>query len=131
MRRCWRVLRWQLNDESEETDGEDEQFYDSFAEMHLDEFSLEISPQLIAPPVSSARTPPASSDSTDSSCGKLLPQLPNSIFCDYVWAKLMRMNPISMLQRLRRVNQTWKQMVESTVEWTALEFTRLDAPGYH
>lgn len=124
-------LMWQLRDNSEETNEEDEQFYDSFAVMNLDEFSLESSLELIAPPVSSARTLPASSDSSDPGCGNLLPQLPNSILRGYVWAKLMRMNPISMLQRLRRVNQAWKQMVESTVEWSALEFTRLDAPGYH
>lgn len=130
------LLIWRLRNNWEEPDEDHHEFYDNFATMNLEENFYEHEPmtlsELAAPPVSNAHVPSISSSFVvDSKCSKLLPGLPDSILRDHMWSRLMQKNPIAMLQRLRRVNRAWKQMVESTVEWTALEFTRLDTPGYH
>lgn len=111
-----------------------ENFFHAFASLQEVEedptlgFSAELSPR--APPAhgtassSYVVTPPASPT------GELLPMLLDSITRGVLWDKLCLPRSISLLYRLRRVNRAWRDFVGTTIEWTALEVTRLDNPGY-
>lgn len=60
----------------------------------------------------------------------LLPPLPDTVVKIHIFPRLVESVGPSMLWRLRRVNRTWYDFVGSLLEWCALEFVRLDAPGY-
>lgn len=60
----------------------------------------------------------------------ILPPLPDIIVIKVLWPKLNDPPSISLLYRLRRVNKTWMRLISGTVEWSALEFVKLDNTGY-
>ena len=76
-----------------------------------------------APPVNDIRE-------TSGGIGTLVAKLPDSIARVVFLSALLRCRPISLILRLRRVNKHWRDLISTTVEWVALEFTRLDASGY-
>lgn len=62
--------------------------------------------------------------------GALIPALPDSVVRDEVWPMLMSSPTVSLLLPLRQVNLSWNRFISSTIEWSALTFILLDAPGY-
>lgn len=60
----------------------------------------------------------------------LLPPLSDELVLSRVWPLLHERVNISLLWRLRRVNRAWREKVGNTLEWAALEFVRIDAPGF-
>jgi hypothetical protein len=110
-------------------------FFDAFAELSLgDDDPRPVASRgsgscSVTPPGSLASvgavTPPAHVSS-----GELLPPLPDLIARTALWDALRLPRSISLLYRLRRVNRRWRDFIGTTLEWTALEFTKLDNPGY-
>ena len=62
--------------------------------------------------------------------GTLLPPLDDELVVREIWPLLHKRVNVSLLWRMRRVNRAWRDRVGTTVEWTALEVVRVDAPGY-
>ena len=60
----------------------------------------------------------------------LLPPLSDELVFSQIWPLLHKRVNVSLLWRLRRVNRAWKKKVSTTLEWAALEFVRVDSPGY-
>lgn len=60
----------------------------------------------------------------------LLPPLSNELVLTRIWPLLHRKVNISLLWRLRRVSRAWRESVSMTLEWTTLEFVRIDTLGY-
>ena len=60
----------------------------------------------------------------------LLPPLSDELVFLHIWPLLHQRVNVSLLWRLRRVNRAWKKKVGTTLEWAALEFVRIDSPGY-
>lgn len=59
----------------------------------------------------------------------LLPPLSDEFVFSRIWPLLHQRVNISLLWRLRRVNKAWRGKVGTSLEWTALEMVRVDAPG--
>ena len=91
-------------------------FFDSFAALSLDETEIAAAIESKSPPVSKK-------------C-RLLRLVPIAITRGTVWDKLRIPPSISLLFRLRHISKGWREFVSTTEEWVALEFTRLDTPGY-
>ena len=62
--------------------------------------------------------------------GILLPGLADELVAEEVWPRMFIDPSLSLLFRLRRVSRSWFRFVESQLEWQALDFIRLDNPGY-
>ena len=60
----------------------------------------------------------------------LLPPLSDELVFLHIWPLLHERVNVSLLWGLRRVNRAWKRKVGTTLEWAALEFVRVDSPGY-
>jgi hypothetical protein len=95
-----------------------DEFFDSFANLSLGE---------LTPPEAERccmghSAPPVSHN------GRMLLPLPDSLVTDVRWRHIPR--SISLMCRLRRVNRAWRDYIVTTVEWIALEFTKLDSRGY-
>ena len=60
----------------------------------------------------------------------LLPPLSDELVLERIWPLLHKRVNISLLWRLRRVSRAWKEGVGTTLEWAALEFVRIDSPGF-
>ena len=60
----------------------------------------------------------------------LLPPLSTELVLTRIWPLFHRKVNISLMWRLRRVSRAWRESVSTTLEWTALEFVRIDTPGY-
>ena len=93
-----------------------DEFFDSFASLSFDDASTVPRVGCITPPVSE-------------NSGLLL-LIPHLVTTTTVWNKLRSPPSISLLYRLRHVSRGWKNFVSTTQEWAALEFTKLDTPGY-
>jgi hypothetical protein len=115
-----------------------EEFFDAFSSVTLGEakgdllYDLSTIPTF-GPPLVPVTTPPACVTAlpTRVTCGgQLLPLLLDSITTGVLWDKLRLPHSILLLYRLRRVNKAWHDFVGTTIEWTALEFTKMDNPGY-
>lgn len=98
-------------------------FYDSFASLTLSDSDDDLSDSVQHPPA--ARPLPFSSSQYT-----LTSVLPDTVIKGPVWAALNSPPSISLLRRLNRVNNAWRSFTSGTVEWAALEFVRLDTPGY-
>jgi hypothetical protein len=62
----------------------------------------------------------------------LLPPLPNSLVRRHIWPRLVNQWQAPQdLVSLTAINHLWQRFVESTLEWHAANFVRLDMPGYH
>ncbi|KAG0618880.1 hypothetical protein M758_4G098100 [Ceratodon purpureus] len=107
---------------SEVSDDEIENFQDAFATLSLEEQVPEegedIPPQL----TESRVTPSYTADSSSSS--------PNANVRDRLWRALNSPPTIAQLDRLCGLSLPWREYMNTTLEWTALEFTRMDTPGY-
>lgn len=110
-----------LSSELPEEDLDD--FYDSFATLSLGDPAdgREATPQTAG----SRRTP-----SYSPTLHILTPMLPDEVIHDHLWHALNCPPSISLLRRLRGLNRAWRDYLGTTLEWTALEFTRMDTPGY-
>ena len=60
----------------------------------------------------------------------LLPPLSDELVLSQIWPLLHKRVNVSLLWRLRKVNRAWKNKVGTTLEWVALEFVRIDSPGF-
>ena len=60
----------------------------------------------------------------------LLPPLSDELVLSQIWPLLHKRVNVSLLWRLRKVNRAWKKKVGTTLEWAALEFVRIDSPGF-
>ncbi|KAL2652777.1 hypothetical protein R1flu_020905 [Riccia fluitans] len=66
--------------------------------------------------------------SSSRTCCLLLPQLPNDVVESEIWPRLTH-TPV-LLWNLRRVNRAWRNLVGSSVQWSALELVRINDPSY-
>ena len=60
----------------------------------------------------------------------LLPPLSDELVLSQIWPLLHKRVNVSLLWRLRKLNRAWKKKVGTTLEWAALEFVRIDSPGF-
>ena len=60
----------------------------------------------------------------------LLPPLSDELVFSQIWPLLHKKVNVSLLWRLRKVNRAWKKKVGTSLEWAALEFVRVDSPGF-
>jgi hypothetical protein len=60
----------------------------------------------------------------------LRPPLSDELVLSQIWPLLHKRVNVSLLWRLRKVNRAWKKKVGTTLEWAALEFVRIDSPGF-
>jgi hypothetical protein len=67
----------------------------------------------------------------DTSCGCMVPGLPDEFIRRVLWPNFLTV-PLRTedLVRFRVVSKSWHRFVCSTLEWQALEFVRIDTPGY-
>ena len=98
-------------------------FFDAFASLTLESdcpctlaTTLTTAAVGIAPPESKER--------------QILPFLPNVVTCAALWNKIWLLQSISLIFKLRRVSKGWCDFIGTTLEWTTLEFMRLDNPSY-
>ena len=72
----------------------------------------------------------ASSSSPGCRSAELIPSLPNALVQDHVWPLLTDCPSVTLLIFLRSVSSSWRQFLETSVEWNALRFLYMDTPGY-
>ena len=70
------------------------------------------------------------SESRRKELGTLLPPLTDELVLTRIWPLLHQRVNVSLLWRLRRVNRAWREKVSTTLKWTALEWVRVDSPGF-
>ena len=115
-----------------------EEFFECFAALSLaDQDTDDFGDDSSAPP-ESCETDVASSFKFGFSIpipqpekNSLIEGLSDAIVREHIWTKLKLPPSISLIYRLRRVSKSWRELINSNIEWVALEFIRRDASGYH
>lgn len=110
-----------------------DEFYDAFVSLNLGDSaaagsSIQSSDEVLT--IERSSVFPRSGSSAPST-STLVSGLHDQLVRSQVWNSLNSPPTMLTLQRLRRINRSWRSFVDTTVEWSAMEFTRLDTPGYN
>lgn len=78
----------------------------------------------------SGQAPEKKSERGREELATLLPPLTDELVLTQIWPRLHKRVNVSLLWRLRRVNKVWREKVNLTLEWSALELVRVDSMGF-